>query len=340
MASATDSDVESASGEDLDNSETQACRFYNSGGCRDGPRCRYLHVCKYALRGKCRNGSKCKLNHNTGRGSSFGARRIHSHQPSTNDEGTKGPILNDGRFYQWQLNARNSWKDIENDHVIEAQYSLPHTKSIKIYNTPYGSVNIDFNRMRVDGKSVRVRRLDDGNTEWIWYFTVHRKWNKYGTKVSYGTCSSVTSNDIEKKFKTDPKGSITFSITGETLEIRFEEMQQVGKKRRRKVNRRPLYRHKQAGAGVSQAAAALHNLSLGSGPKWQFEKKRGGWHDFKQSCSQTDCSITSDDIEQQYQKNPNKGMFFNVKGELYKLDFKEMKQTNLNTKKSRKIRRI
>ena len=45
------------------------------------------------------------------------------------------------------------------------------------------AVSIDFNRMRLDGKSLRVRRLDDGNTVWIWYCTLGRKWIKYGDKV-------------------------------------------------------------------------------------------------------------------------------------------------------------
>lgn len=48
------------------------------------------------------------------------------------------PKLTDGRPYQWQINDGKGWKDVENDHIIEAQYSLPHSKSIKIYNTPYG----------------------------------------------------------------------------------------------------------------------------------------------------------------------------------------------------------
>lgn len=41
----------------------QPCRYYNSGGCRAGNRCPYLHVCKYAMRGNCRNGSNCVLSH-------------------------------------------------------------------------------------------------------------------------------------------------------------------------------------------------------------------------------------------------------------------------------------
>lgn len=41
----------------------QPCRYYNSGGCRDGSKCLYLHICKYALKGNCRNGSNCSLSH-------------------------------------------------------------------------------------------------------------------------------------------------------------------------------------------------------------------------------------------------------------------------------------
>lgn len=45
------------------------------------------------------------------------------------------------------------------------------------------AVSIDFTRMRVHGKSLTVRRLDDGNTTWSWYCTLSRKWRKYGDKV-------------------------------------------------------------------------------------------------------------------------------------------------------------
>uniref|UniRef100_A0AAZ3S9N4 Uncharacterized protein n=1 Tax=Oncorhynchus tshawytscha TaxID=74940 RepID=A0AAZ3S9N4_ONCTS len=43
--------------------QEEPCRYYNSGHCRDGKRCHYLHVCKYALRGNCRYGAKCRLKH-------------------------------------------------------------------------------------------------------------------------------------------------------------------------------------------------------------------------------------------------------------------------------------
>lgn len=49
-----------------------------------------------------------------------------------------GLKLTDGKRYQWQLSNGTSWKNIQNDQVIEINYCLPSTKGINIYNTPYG----------------------------------------------------------------------------------------------------------------------------------------------------------------------------------------------------------
>lgn len=50
----------------------QPCKYYNSGGCRDGHTCPYLHVCRYFLSGNCRYGSRCKLSHAVGERPSSG----------------------------------------------------------------------------------------------------------------------------------------------------------------------------------------------------------------------------------------------------------------------------
>ncbi|XP_026216829.1 znF_C3H1 and WWE domain-containing protein [Anabas testudineus] len=347
-AQQSDSECSSTSGSDLSDSshsdedsdvdvscqsQGKPCKYYNKGHCEDGSRCLYLHVCEYALKGNCRYGSSCKLNHPTGgKGSSHG-----SNLPS--NQSAKADIkLTNGQLYQWQLNDGKGWKDIDQDHIIEAQYCLPHTKSIKIYNTPYGAVSIDFNRMRVYGKSLRVRRLDDGNTVWIWYCSLSRKWRKYGDKDSKGNTGPVKSSDIEKKFQSNPSGSFNFNIGSDTFEIRFREMRQLSKKRKRRVTRRPVYRQ-QAGTGVSQVGSALQNMSLGTTHKWQYEGHGGKWHEFKQG-SGTTCSVSSDDIERKYQQNHLGSMNFKVKGQLYKLDFGAMIQTNLSTNKKRNIRRV
>ncbi|XP_020509306.2 protein mono-ADP-ribosyltransferase PARP12 isoform X4 [Labrus bergylta] len=313
----------------------EPCKFYNKGRCRDGTNCQYLHMCKYALKGNCHYGSRCKLNHPRERRASSGARHR-----STSTE----PKLTDGRFYQWQLNTGNNWLDIENDHIIEAQYSLPHTKSIKLYNTQYGAVSIDFKRLKVYGKNLRVRRLDDGNTEWIWFCTLRRKWKKYGDKDSKGNPGPVKSSDVENKFQSNPTGSYTFNIGAETFEIKFKDMRQVGQNGKRKVTRRPLYRQKQvaaaAAARVSTLASVLQNIPL-SNPQWQFEGKNGAWYIFKhRRGTSTECSVSSDDIERKYQQDPTGTMRFNVNTQSYELNFQAMTQTNLQNRSSRTIRRV
>uniref|UniRef100_A0A3B5A5G5 Si:ch211-244b2.4 n=1 Tax=Stegastes partitus TaxID=144197 RepID=A0A3B5A5G5_9TELE len=199
---------------DSEVSSKEPCKYYNGSGCKDRGRCKYLHVCKYYLKGSCRYGNKCKLNFQS----------VKSAQDKFRDF---CPKLTDGRFYQWQLNDGTGWKDVDNDHVLEAQYSLPHTKSIKIYNTPYGAVSVDFNKMRVYGKRLKVRRLDDGNTVWTWYCTLQRKWMKYGAKVKHklhlGTQSecSITSDSIEKKYQQNPRDSMTFTVKGHSYKLDF-----------------------------------------------------------------------------------------------------------------------
>lgn len=44
-------------------------------------------------------------------------------------------------------------------------------------------MKIDFSRMRVLNKSLKVRRLDDGRSKWIWYCMLSQKWKNYGHKV-------------------------------------------------------------------------------------------------------------------------------------------------------------
>lgn len=334
ISDVTDSDEFSDPGS---SSQKQPCKYYNKGTCRDGDRCPYLHVCSYALKGNCRYGSSCKLNHSVGSGKSH---RMFDQTASSAAEETDVK-LTDGRLYQWQLNDGSGWMDIDNDQVIEAQYTLPHTKGIKIYNTPYGVVSIDFEKMKVYGKNLKVRRLDDGNTEWIWYCTLRGKWVKYSEKNWKGSPNPVQSSDIEKKFQSNPTSSFTFIKDGETFEIRFREMQQVGKSKKRKVTRRPSFLQLQANPGASGVAAGLQNVSLGTKPQWQFEGDRGAWHEFKnRSGTSNESTVSSDDIERKYQQNPRDSMTFKVNGQAYKLDFTALTQTNIRTQNVRRIRRV
>lgn len=66
--------------------------------------------------------------------------------------------------------------------LLPLSLTLPPSLSLSLCR----AVSIDFNRMRVSGKSLRVRRLDDGRTVWLWYCTLGRRWIKYGDEVDGG----------------------------------------------------------------------------------------------------------------------------------------------------------
>uniref|UniRef100_A0A8C8GPB5 Uncharacterized protein n=1 Tax=Oncorhynchus tshawytscha TaxID=74940 RepID=A0A8C8GPB5_ONCTS len=327
--------------------QEEPCRYYNSGHCRDGKRCHYLHVCKYALRGNCRYGAKCRLKHLSSSSDSDGGsgRRERRRSLSGGRRGGGGRERRSSSGgaqrdisgpYKWQLEDGHGWKDIANDHILEGQYSQPNIKGINIYNTPYGKVTIDFKAMRVRGKNnLRVRRLDGQQTEWIWFYSSSKGWTKYGEKDSKGNSGPIQSSEIEKKFQLNRNGSPTFNIGSDIFKIRFRQMRQVSDKRKRKVVRRPKYQPPQSGNLIGRVTSAFQRVKMSpagqsESPEWQFGGKSGRWHTFKDSA----------DIEDQYQKDFNGSMSLTVKGQAYKLDFSAMKQTNQSTRATRNIRRV
>lgn len=110
--------------------------------------------------------------------------------------------------------------------------------------SPCSEVRIDFSRMRILKKNLKVRRLDDGRSKWIWYCMLSHKWKSYGHKVEppvlqwkkTSQCvdsgysphkqdakgnSTPNSEAIESSFKRNPRSSFPFNIGSETFEINF-----------------------------------------------------------------------------------------------------------------------
>ncbi|XP_076131333.1 uncharacterized protein LOC143112846 [Alosa pseudoharengus] len=342
---------------------SEPCKFYNSrGGCRNGSRCPDQHVCKNSWDGFCRDGHRCRLRHiadsdpedsgaggRGGRGGSGGSggrrnpggmtrgneKRPRRRSPSSESD------LEDDEPYRWQLDCGRGWKDIANDHILEAQYSRPCTKGINIYNTTYGVISIDFKHMRVRKKSnMRVRRRGSQQTKWLWYYRGKKQWHQYGEKDSKGKQSSVKSSVLEAEYQKNKKGSHQFTVGSDTYEIRFKDMCQINPSsgHKRKISRRPLFESSQSRgrAGLTQG---MRRMNLSSSPRgqWQFRGRGNNWHDFK---NRVECSVTSADIEAQYQENPQGRMTFIVSGQPYELDFSAMTQTNKTTNKTRRIQRI
>ncbi|KAL2094615.1 hypothetical protein ACEWY4_009334 [Coilia grayii] len=342
-------------------SRSEPCRFYNGSGCRNGSKCPDLHVCKFSWKGSCRNGHRCRLRHMAdsdsddndagrrgvdGRGGRRTPGRGNDRRPPRRSASSGGEAEDDvvQGPYQWQLHCGRGWKNIENDHILEAQYSRPCTKGIKIYNTAHGAISIDFKHMRVLKKTnLKVRRRDTQQTEWLWYHRGHQRWHQYGEKDSKGNVHTMKSSVLEAEYQKDKKGTYQFSIGSDNYEIKFKDMCQIslssGKKR--KMRRRPMYKSSQGQRGLT---SRIRNMNLSSpprDPKWQFSGRGNQWYDFKNRVgSDTECSVTSANIEAEYQRDPHGTMTFIVSGDTYELDFSAMTQTNMTTSRTRKIRRI
>uniref|UniRef100_A0A8C2DZV0 Si:ch211-244b2.4 n=1 Tax=Cyprinus carpio TaxID=7962 RepID=A0A8C2DZV0_CYPCA len=333
----TDSEAANDSGSGSDSEEdTQTsskrnvCMNYNRGRCRYGDKCRNEHICSDFLKGSCKFGAGCRLNHNVQSSSSRQDRRRSRPAEIETDEEFDGP-------YKWQLNLGKGWKNISNDHILEAQYSLPNTKGIKIYNTQAGVISIDFTKMRVlKKKNIKVRRMSAKDTEWLWYYRGDHCWYQYGEK---GKASPIQSSKLEKEYQNNRSGSVKFTVDSTQYEISFKEMHQrnVSTGRKRRVRRRPKYEPSQ-NAGLSGITSQLKNmfsLSTNKTPEWQF-KGRSQWYTFQNTGG---CSVSSADIERCYQQNQTT-MNFTVNSDSYSLDFAKMSQVNQRTKAERKVRRV
>ncbi|XP_050962994.1 protein mono-ADP-ribosyltransferase PARP12 [Labeo rohita] len=336
----TDSQASSESGSDSEeapqtSSKPNVCMHYNRGKCRYGDKCRNKHICKDFLNGSCKYGAGCRLNHNRQSSSSRQGRRRSSPSSAETNEEFDGP-------YRWQLKIGKGWENIANDHILEAQYSLPNTKGIKIYNTRAGAISIDFTKMRVLQKTnIKVRRMSSRDTEWLWYYRGDQSWCQYGEK---GKASPIQSSQLEAAYQNNRRGSVKFTIDSTQYEISFKDMCQrnLSTGRKRRVRRRPKYVPSE-GEGLRGIASQLKSIlspptnSNNKTPEWQFKGRNGEkWYTFK---NRGGCSVSSADIEKFYQQN-QATMTFTVNNDTYTLDFAKMCQINQRTNAERKIRRV
>ncbi|XP_053506794.1 protein mono-ADP-ribosyltransferase PARP12 isoform X1 [Ictalurus furcatus] len=349
----SDSDTNSQSESDSDSAspQKQACRYYNKGHCRNGKQCPDLHVCKYFLKGNCRYGASCRLSHNLNsdrpsaqknrerRSRDRTTQRYREHSRSSSSDSD----TDSSKPYRWQLNLGSGWVDVENDYVLEAQFSRPNTKGIRIFNTPCGALSIDFTRMRILKKgNLRVRRKGSKYSEWLWYYRGNHGWYQFGKKDAQGSVSPVNSSRLESEFKKNSCGTVQFTINSTDYEIRFKDMCQknLSTSHKRRIRRRPKYVSPQVG-GVNIVTNMFKTMSTSSPtktPLWQFSGRGGNWHSFKPRGSS--CTLSSADIEAEFQRNPQGSMHFTVNGEQYMLDFAQMIQTSLKTQATRNIRRV
>uniref|UniRef100_A0A8C7JEY9 Uncharacterized LOC109878555 n=1 Tax=Oncorhynchus kisutch TaxID=8019 RepID=A0A8C7JEY9_ONCKI len=131
-----------------------------------------------------------------------------------------------------------------------------------------------------------------------------------GVWIEYQTPScSLGSAEIERRYQKNPKGQIRFKAGRYSYTLDFSGMCQtnvrIGTKR---TVRRTQCEAQQTSSG-----------GLGLRSRWQFQDVDGTWKDF--TTRSDTCSVSSQDIEAQYQQNPNGTMNFTTRRFSYQLDF-------------------
>uniref|UniRef100_A0A3Q1GAK7 Uncharacterized LOC110948554 n=1 Tax=Acanthochromis polyacanthus TaxID=80966 RepID=A0A3Q1GAK7_9TELE len=164
-------------------------------------------------------------------------------------------------------------------------------------------------------------QLTDGGYKWE--FTGDEGvWTEYQAHIC-----SFDSAAIERQYQVNPQGQLHFKVNSFSYTLDFSKMCQVNNifGTSRTVRRTVNY-------GIQQSS------SSSTSPRWQFQDIGGMWRDFSKGPS--GCSISSQDIELQYQQNPSGTVIFTTNYFSYKLDFSAMTQTNLSTATTRSVRRF
>ncbi|XP_005991398.3 E3 ubiquitin-protein ligase DTX4-like [Latimeria chalumnae] len=163
----------------------------------------------------------------------------------------------------------------------------------------------------------------------------------------------MTSQDIENQYQYNAQGFCQFTVGRASYTIKFQVMTQTNTATgmQRRIRRRPKCSFVGKADEVSLPNSALYSgqavnpfpsSSTGSGT-WQFLAEEGRWTDYKMNSRHghgITCSVSSVDIEQNYQQNPQGSMQFTAGGFSYTLDFSRMVQTNSSTRTERSVRRL
>nr|XP_015208474.1 PREDICTED: poly [ADP-ribose] polymerase 12-like [Lepisosteus oculatus] len=172
-------------------------------------------ICMYYVWKDCKHGDKCN--------------RVHFNMP-----------------YKWEVWDGVGWSHLSDNEGIEKDFCDP----IKLYSS--GLDRVCFDTMTKG--SAKVRRLSTVSsvtqpsfvltTEWAWYWEDESgNWIQYASSDGIHGASSITSEDLEKKYLEDKNGVVEFTAGRQTYELSFQDMIQTNKRygTKRLVRRRPVF---------------------------------------------------------------------------------------------------
>ncbi|XP_051976990.1 uncharacterized protein si:ch211-244b2.3 [Xyrauchen texanus] len=286
-------------------------------------------------------------------------------EPFTNLSIRRITFLNNNQKQEvgWYYKDNNRWceygsqgsdgntSSIGSDY-IEQQYNNNPTGSVQFTagNTTY---MLDFTAMTQTNLSTRMRRKvrwrpkfnsivmvnnssptlespttnsNASSTEYIWEFKGDKGiWTEY-----HKPGCSLDSADIERLYQLNPQYQVSFTAGPSTYTLYFSEMYQVNNTfgTKRQVRR------------IDSEEKIQQTNSVLSPVRWQFQGVDGNWKDYSKGGSWGHCSVSSQDIEAQYQQDSTGTMKFWAGRFNYELNFSDMSQSNLSTNTRRLVRRL
>lgn len=201
-------------------------------------------------------------------------------------------LLHGKKTYHWQFGSKDKWYNFHAYHaeILESKFRDVNTDRIQLPNLDPTKVNdsqkdllkllgtknlqVDFDSMTIDceepQKVYNVRHIttessvvcnDSRATNFLWYFrSAKGKWELYGN-------SEVSSSSIEKSYKENPSGKMTFkSSNGFSYEIDFSKMMQTNEKTK---TRRPIRRRSDDNSMDSSSESDKTNSSVKIPGNWQ-----------------------------------------------------------------------
>ncbi|XP_058842381.1 protein mono-ADP-ribosyltransferase PARP12-like [Acipenser ruthenus] len=253
------------------------------GSCPDQANCTRLHICEQYIRGHCRQGVSCSRSHSfhdpamlrilTDRGLT---EQLISTLPSVylnilnmkNSSSTASDqdkteiciyfVRKDCKHgarcfkahfdmpYKWEVWAGLSWSALPNNEKIEKEFCDPANTCSSSYPP------VDF--LTMTQGAAKVRRLSTVSsvtrpdfiltTAWTWYWQDEfSQWMEYAASSDVHHASSITSEDLEKKYMEDSSSVLQFTAGHQEYVISFKDMIQINKRYKtvKHVRRRPVF---------------------------------------------------------------------------------------------------
>ncbi|KAJ8311878.1 hypothetical protein KUTeg_010571 [Tegillarca granosa] len=305
------------------------CKNYNQNKC-NSPHCKYLHICGKFILDECESKSTCPYNLN---------RRLFYQNNK--------PVLDGARYNTDQNEAellkeykRNSqkkfaiWKQRQNQPMenkeLSKQSTTPETKESTSKSKPYmtktiiQSEDVDICRSNIRERckyGVNCNR-HHCNLPYHWQYKVPTQpWKSFPLVVNETLEMNFCDKDIDNAI---------VSVANDRCVVDFNQMK--GKLRDGELTLRRL--------STSSACEAPPGETLVTNWTWYWKHENYGIQKYTNE-SQGDSTVSEigREIEEKYIEDPENTIIINSDIYLYRIDFKNMKQTNIVSKKERDVRR-